>query len=148
MALPVIAVNVPGGAYRYPRIHQSRPCRCGDGALRLGVFPQPLGAPTSQMTTLKDFIRHAELFGTECVHETAEDHLPPSQLLRLRVDLDRIDRDRKAGGRYSVGTRRRRSAAETQQAAVQLSVEGLTTAEIGSKLGITPERAQRLVKAR
>jgi hypothetical protein len=97
--------------------------------------------------SLEQFVRHAQLFGTECVHETAEGYLGPRALLRLRVDLDRIDRDRKAG-RYTVGKRRRRDNDETRQAAIQLSVEGKTTAEIGDILGVSPEHAQRLVKAR
>jgi hypothetical protein len=86
--------------------------------------------------TLAEFVRHAELFGTECVYGTAEAYLAERELRRLRIELDTIEAGRRTG-RYSVGRRRRRTRAETQVAIELLLADGLTRREVAAKLGLS-----------
>jgi hypothetical protein len=95
--------------------------------------------------TLAQFIRHAELFGTDLVDETAangllgaiaDGYLDERELRRLRVELDTIEAGRRSG-RYRVGRRRRRSRTETRVAAQLLAEDGLTRVEIAEKLGVS-----------
>lgn len=96
--------------------------------------------------TLQEYVRHAELFGIDCVYETAEElGLPAVDMALLRIELDDIEA-RRMGSRYTVGKRRRRSADETHRAVVALSVAGLVTAAIADKLGIGEKRVVDLVK--
>lgn len=49
-----------------------------------------------EQVTLDQFIRHAHLFGTECVFETGEQEgLRSADLARLRIELDELDAGRK-----------------------------------------------------
>lgn len=91
---------------------------------------------SSDRPTFNDFVRHARLYGTECVAEAASNYLGERSMALLRVELDVIRRGLQSSRGYSVGKRRRRSAKETASAVVQLSVEGLIPAAIADKLGI------------
>lgn len=83
------------------------------------------------------FIRHAQLFGIECVFETADSNgFSGRELALLRVELDAIERGRKAG-RYTVGSRRRRSPEETVQAVRLLRDRGLVVGAIAVKLDVS-----------
>lgn len=107
----------------------------------------------SARSTLANFIRHAELFGIECVAETAVDYLCRSELERLQIELDAIERERKAG-RFTVGKRRRRSELETVRYAAALAQElserglGRVALEqaIADKLGVSDAYARRVLK--
>ena len=84
----------------------------------------PLTATLGQ-PALDQLIRHASLFGTECVYETGEQEgLPNADLARLRIELDELDAGRKSRLGFSIGKRRRRSSDETRAAALALSVDG------------------------
>jgi hypothetical protein len=97
--------------------------------------------------TLERFVRHAQLFGTECVAETASDYLGPQAMARLRVELDGIERGRKSSAGFSVGKRRRRSREETTAAIIQLSVEGLVPGAIADKLGVSDSYVSKALRA-
>ena len=97
--------------------------------------------------TLTAFVRHAKLFGTEGVEETAAGFLGESALARLRVELDALERNRRSPSGYSIGKPRRRSASETATAVVQLSVEGLVVSAIADRLGISDKRVKALLRA-
>jgi hypothetical protein len=93
--------------------------------------------------TVSQFIRHAQLFGTELVFETAsENGFSELELERLRIELDAIEAARKSG-RFTVGRRRRRAPDETVRAARQLRSEGLVVAAIADKLGISDAHVKR-----
>jgi hypothetical protein len=91
--------------------------------------------------TLAEFVRHAELFGSECVFETAEHCLDERELRHLRIELDTIEAERieaeRRRGRYRVGRKRRRTRAESQAAIQFLLDEGLTRGEVAGKLGLS-----------
>ena len=97
--------------------------------------------------TLDEFVRHARLFGTECVEETASNYLGERSMALLRVELDGIERGLQSSRGYSIGKRRRRSAKDTAAAVVQLSVEGLIPAAIADKLGVQDAYVRRVLKA-
>lgn len=98
---------------------------------------------------LEQYVRHAELYGTECVYETAEEEgHGPTTLALLRIELDSIEAGRKSSsGKYTVGKRRRRGADETHRAVVALSTAGLIPAAIANKLDISKNRVQQLLRA-
>jgi hypothetical protein len=89
--------------------------------------------------TLEQLIRHARLFGAECVYETGEQAgLSRQDLARLRIECDALEAKRTtASGRFTVGTRRRRSEDETRSAVLALSVDGFVPSAIADKLGIS-----------
>jgi hypothetical protein len=103
--------------------------------------------------TFEQFMRHAELFGIECVFETAAEYLPVVEMDRLRIELDAIERERRHG-RFTVGKNRRRSETETVRYAVALAQElaeaGLSSRAIGNKvadkLGLSDAYARRVLK--
>ena len=64
---------------------------------------------------------------------------------RLQIELDRIEANRKRG-RFTVGTRRRRSGPERLQQVRVLVADGLVTTEIADRLGVGFRHAQRLVR--
>jgi hypothetical protein len=69
---------------------------------------------THEQPALDQLVRHARLFGTECVFETGEQEgLPSAELARLRIELDELDAGRTSKHGFSIGKRRRRSADET-----------------------------------
>ena len=94
--------------------------------------------PLDRTPTLAEFIRHAELFGTVCVYETAETYLTRAELSRLQIEVDAIEAATK-GRRFATRKRRRRPRRETQNAVSVLATEGFTTLEIAEKLGVRPE---------
>jgi hypothetical protein len=97
--------------------------------------------------TLTGLIRHARLFGTESVYETAVmERLPKANLARLRIELDAIDAGRKSSHGYTVGKRRRRSSDETRDAVLALSVDGLVPAAIADKLGLSDRSVRRYLR--
>jgi hypothetical protein len=96
------------------------------------------------MSRLADYVRHAELFGIECVYESASD-LDEREAALLRVELDRIEAARK-NGHYTVGKRRRRSPEETRTLILALRAEGLVDQAIATRLGIGVARVRRLVR--
>jgi hypothetical protein len=51
--------------------------------------------------SLGAFLRHAELFGCECVYGTAAGHLSATELLRLKVELHRIATEHRRAKRPS-----------------------------------------------
>jgi transposase-like protein len=98
-------------------------------------------------TEIERFARHAELFGTACVLETAELYLGERELLRLRIELDTIEANRR--GRRSgvrVGRRRRVPELERAEQAQQLVAGGLTSSEAAAQLGISARSAERLLR--
>jgi hypothetical protein len=97
--------------------------------------------------TFDEFVRHARLFGTECVEETARHYLGERSMALLRVELDSIERGLQNSRGYSIGKRRRRSVKETASAVTQLSVEGLIPSAIADKLGINDAYVRRVLKA-
>jgi hypothetical protein len=105
-------------------------------------------------------IRHAEKFGTECVFETAcgysdwkggkpfEWDRGNPRLVRLRLELDAIDAERKVGLRgLGRSPRRRRSSGETAGAVRQLKAEGLVVSAIADKLGVSDAYVKRCCTA-
>ena len=89
----------------------------------------------STLATLAAFVRHARLFGTECVAGTAADYLEPAELNRLMIELDAIDRGQKSSRGFRIGKRRRRRSDETAAMVAQLRSEGLVPSAIADKLG-------------
>jgi hypothetical protein len=99
------------------------------------------GSPTA--VPLAEYMRHAELFGVELVYETASGNgFSERELARLRVELDAIEAGRKRG-RFTVGSRRRRTPEETAEAVRMLRDEGLVIAAIADKLGISDRHVKR-----
>ena len=108
-----------------------------DGSFRVPTLPP----------TLKQLLRHAEMYGTEGVAEAAEQGgLARADLVRLRAELDSIESGRTSRHGVTIGKRPRRSRSEKSEAAVMLRAEGLTTAEIAAKIGCKPEHVQRLLR--
>jgi DNA-binding NarL/FixJ family response regulator len=100
-----------------------------------------------EQPTLDQLIRHARSFGTECVYETGEQAgLPSADLARLRIELDELDAGRKSKYGFSIGKRRRRSADETREAAIALSVDGFVPKAIADKLGISDRTVRSYLK--
>jgi hypothetical protein len=109
----------------------------------IATFWRRLDFPVPSYESL---LLHAEKFGPEGVEEIARLYLGPRRLARLQIELDELTATRK-NGRYTVGRRRQRSEEETALAIELLSVEGLTTEEIASKIGVSSEHVQRVQKA-
>jgi hypothetical protein len=96
---------------------------------------------------LNQLIRHAHLFGTECVYETGEQEgLSSADLTRLRIELDELEAGRKSRLGFSIGKRRRRSSDETRAAALALSVDGFVPKAIADKLGISDRTVRSYLK--
>ena len=96
---------------------------------------------------LDQLIRHARLFGTECVYLTGEQEgLSSADLARLRIELDELDARRKSRLGFSIGKRRRRSSDETRAAALALSVDGFVPKAIADKLGISDRTVRGYLK--
>jgi DNA-binding CsgD family transcriptional regulator len=89
--------------------------------------------------TLEQLVRHAQLFGSECVFETGECCLGARELARLRTALDVVDARRRFG-------RRRVSEIERTEQVRLLAAEGRTSAEIAASLGIGVRRVDRLLR--
>src|SRR5438093_583041 len=100
-------------------------------------------AMSLESPTLAEFTRHAKLFGSECVYETAEMYLGKKELRRLRIELDETEANKR--GRYGtiIGKRRRRSADETRDAVLALSEEGFVRGVISEKLGVSESVVRR-----
>lgn len=129
-------------------------------APRLGAAP---GAPSSAQKTeeasaarhllrdwapaptLAQFIRHAELYGTEQVYETAQDFLAESELVQLALELNRVD-GKPTGKRFSGKPKRRKRLSTEQkiQAAEFLRAEGAPNSRIATHLGIGERQVERL----
>jgi hypothetical protein len=101
---------------------------------------------TVEQPALDQLIRHARLFGTECVYETGKEGLPSADLARLRIELDELDAGRKSKHGFSIGKRRRRSSDETRAAALALSVDGFVPKAIADKLGISDPTVRGYLK--
>jgi DNA-binding NarL/FixJ family response regulator len=69
-----------------------------------------------------------------------------ADLARLRIELDELDAGRKSKHGFSIGKRRRRSADETREAAVALSVDGFVPKAIADKLGISDRTVRSYLK--
>lgn len=66
--------------------------------------------------------------------------------IRLRIELDQLERERKGrSGRFTVGKARRRINGETAAMARSLSHDGLVASEIAAKLGVTARHVDRLL---
>jgi len=103
-----------------------------------------LDAPTP---TLAEFIRHAELYGTELVYETAEDFLGESELMQLLLELNRIDGKPAPGHRFTKPTKRRRlTTAQQIKAAEYLRAEGAPNSRIATHLGVGVKRVETIFK--
>ena len=72
--------------------------------------------------------------------------LPSADLARLRIELDELDAGRKSKHGFSIGKRRRRSADETRDAALALSVDGFVPMAIADKLGISDRTVRGYLK--
>jgi hypothetical protein len=94
---------------------------------------------------LDRFLRHARHFGPEDIERVAAGYLPAEDLVRLRIELDALERTRKSARGYSVGRRRRRSRAETRDTVAQLLADGLVPAAIADKLGVSDSYVRRVV---
>lgn len=102
--------------------------------------------PTATLA-IDQLLRHAHLFGTECVYETGkQEGLPSADLARLRIELDELDAGRKSKHGFSIGKRRRRSSDETRAAALALSVDGFVPKAIADKLGISDRTVRGYLK--
>jgi hypothetical protein len=102
---------------------------------------------TLEQPALDQLIRHARLFGTECVYETGEQEgLPRADLARLRIELDELDTGRKSKHGFNIGKRRRRSSDETRAAALALSVDRFVPKAIADKLGISDRTVKSYLK--
>jgi DNA invertase Pin-like site-specific DNA recombinase len=102
---------------------------------------------STAIPALDQLIRHARLFGTECVYETGEQEgLSTADLTRLRIELDELDAGRKSRHGFSIGKRRRRSSDETREAALALSVDGFVPKAIADKLGISDRTVRSYLK--
>jgi DNA invertase Pin-like site-specific DNA recombinase len=96
--------------------------------------------------SLNAFIRHARLYGAECVYETASSNgFSERELALLRVALDAIERNRK-NGRYTTGHQRRRSPEETIRTVRLLCDGGLVAAAIADKLGISDNYVRKCLR--
>jgi hypothetical protein len=97
------------------------------------------------MTKLRDYLRHAQLYGSDCVYETAATHLAAGELALLRIELDQLER-RAVKGRFARKARkRRRSGEETLIAVVTLREQGLVVGAIADKLGISIKVVKELL---
>ena len=102
---------------------------------------------TLEQATLDQLIRHAHLFGTECVYENGEQEgLSSAELTRLRIELDELEAGRKSRLGFSIGKRHRRSSDETRAAALALSVEGFVPKAIADNLGISDRTVRGYLK--
>jgi hypothetical protein len=106
-----------------------------------GGFRIPSLKPTEDM-----LLRHARKYGAEGVYETAEPIFGEKALGRLRIELDSIEAGRKSGG-FTVGKRRRRSKAETREAVLALSVDGLVVPAIADKFGLSDFTVKQHLRA-
>jgi hypothetical protein len=91
----------------------------------------------------EQFLRHAQLFGTELVIETAARLLPERELARLRVEIDPLSRRRRR--RFAPSPRRRRSTMETMLACVDMREQGLVIGLIAEKLSISEKTVKELL---
>ena len=82
-------------------------------------------------------IRHAEMYGSDSVYETAESYgYPLHQLLQLDAELTRIDSERRK--RFgTVPTRRRPSSEDKAKAILYLTAEGVADGRIARSLGVS-----------
>jgi hypothetical protein len=95
--------------------------------------------------TIAALLKHAELFGAECVYETAcQNGFSETELVLLRVDLDAIEARRK-NGRFTVGKRRRRSPGETAEVVSLLREHGLVVPAIADRLGVSDAYVRRIL---
>jgi len=93
--------------------------------------------------TLAEYVRHAELFGSECVYETAEVDLSGTELIQLDRELTRIDTERRR--RFGkVPQRKRMSLERKRQTVVWLTNEGLPATRIAEQLGLSVRRVEEL----
>lgn len=78
--------------------------------------------------------------------ETAvELNLPAADVARLRIECDQVEANRKTrSGRFTVGTRRRRSPDETVAAIRLLTAERLVAGAIAERLGVTVAHVRRV----
>jgi hypothetical protein len=87
---------------------------------------------------LEALLRHARLFGTEGIVESA-DGLSAGELAILRVELARLD----SAGRGLYRPRHRRSLAATRAAVWDLDERGLVIGAIAEKLDLTEPTVRR-----
>jgi DNA invertase Pin-like site-specific DNA recombinase len=104
--------------------------------------------------TLAKFIRHAELYGTDCVYETAIRYLSKTELVHLDRRLTEINAEVRKKYRDS-GTpvpkqfrrtdkRRRMPRADKIKTVIFLTNEGLPDARIADHLGISRRTVRQL----
>jgi FixJ family two-component response regulator len=95
--------------------------------------------------TLASLIRHAELFGVECVYETGEQYLRESELVQLAIELERIANEHQQGKRFRKPVQRRRLTKEQKLRTVSYLVdEGLPNSRIATHLGVSERQVERL----
>jgi hypothetical protein len=113
-----------------------------DGAAAARSLKRRLDAPAP---TLSEFLRHAELYGTDQVYETAQAFLAESELVQLALELNRID-GKPTGRRFSgKPTRRKRLSREQRiQGAEFLRAEGVPNSRIATHLGVSERRVEQL----
>jgi len=95
--------------------------------------------------TLEGFVAHARTHGVDMVADTAALYLSEPDLVRLRVELDLIERGRKGRNGFNTGQRRRRSPEEIERAFDVLREDGLVPAAIADKLGLSEDALRRAV---
>lgn len=93
------------------------------------------------MSDLANLLRHARLYGTECVYETASNGLSEAERIRLRIELDAIERERK--GRHRRPARRKGKAEATREAVQLLFADGLNAKAIANKLSLSDRTVRR-----
>jgi hypothetical protein len=104
--------------------------------------------PGVQHPTLAQLIRHAELYGTDLVYETAEDFLAESELVQLALELNRID-GRARKGVHDFRRRpklKRLSTAQKLKTVAFLIKEGAPHSRIAMHLGVTERQVRRLAR--
>lgn len=95
---------------------------------------------------LAQLLRHARRFGTEGIYEAAAE-FPERERIRLRIELDAIERKQKRPGRPSTN-RGHGKAARTREAVLLLASDGLVPKAIANKLQVSDRTVRRYLTAR
>jgi hypothetical protein len=97
--------------------------------------------------TLSQFVRHAELFGSELVVETAADDLTSSGLVVLETELALLARRNGKRNGKPAATRQRRTTPDLQRQVTALRALGMVPAAIADTLNISDRRCRELIRA-
>jgi hypothetical protein len=93
--------------------------------------------------TPRQFARHAELFGPECVVETAAAYLPAAEVARLEIELARLNR--KGGKPRPAARRQRRTTWSLLEQVRELDRRGMVSAAIADTLNVSDRRVTAIL---